>query len=228
MLESANPTEGETMASDSNPAAPATRGPLDAASWDARYEGRELLWSATPNRFVAEETAGLPPGRALDLAAGEGRNAVWLAEQGWAVTAVDFSPVGLAKARELAAHRGVQVEWVTADLAAWAPPPATFDLVVVAYLHAGADLLQRVLTSSAAALRPGGSVLVVGHDVDNLDRGHGGPPDPAVLYTVGDVVAALPGLEIVRAEQVHRTVELDDGGTATAVDTLVRAVRPAG
>jgi SAM-dependent methyltransferase len=216
------------MARRSGPADPTPRGPLDAAGWDERYGGRELLWSATPNRFVAEETAGLPPGRALDLAAGEGRNAVWLAEQGWAVTAVDFSPVGLAKARELAAHRGVQVEWVTADLADWTPPPAAFDLVVIAYLHAGADLLRRVLGAGAAALVPGGSLVVVGHDIDNLDRGHGGPPDPAVLYTVGGMVAALPGLEIARAEQVHRSVELDDGGTATAIDTLVRAVRPPG
>ncbi|MFD0328131.1 methyltransferase domain-containing protein [Streptacidiphilus monticola] len=79
---------------------------MDAEDWDRRYAAEELVWSAGPNRFVAEELAGLTPGRALDLAAGEGRNALWLAEQGWRVDAVDWSAVGLDKARRAAAARG--------------------------------------------------------------------------------------------------------------------------
>jgi SAM-dependent methyltransferase len=205
----------------------AARKPLGAAGWDERYGGRELLWKAEPNEFVAKEASDLPPGRALDLAAGEGRNAVWLAERGWEVTAVDFSPVGLDKGRKLAAHRGTQVEWVLADLSEWTPEPGAYDLVVLAYLHAGADLLRRVLARAAAALRPGATLIVIGHDADNLARGHGGPQDPAVLYTVELLTAALPGLEIVRADQVTRAMELDDGSTAGAIDALVRAERPA-
>src|SRR4051812_9854296 len=93
---------------------------MDAAAWDERYAAAELGWSASPNRFVAAELADLSPGRALDLAAGEGRNALWLAERGWQVTAVDFSRVGLEKARALQRRhpRGaqLQVEWVHADV----------------------------------------------------------------------------------------------------------------
>ena len=84
--------------------------------WNARYAQKELLWTAAPNRRFAEEVAGLAPGRALDLACGEGRNAVWLAERGWEVIGVDFSDVALAKATELAANRGVEVDWVVADV----------------------------------------------------------------------------------------------------------------
>ncbi len=92
---------------------------MDSQQWDERYASSEFTWSTEPNQFVAAELAGLPPGRALDLAAGEGRNTVWLAERGWHVTAVDFSRVGLEKGRRLGAARGVdadQVTWIVADL----------------------------------------------------------------------------------------------------------------
>ena len=94
---------------------------MDAEGWDRRYEGSDLLWTAEPNRFLVAEVAGLEPGRALDVGTGEGRNAVWLAEQGWRVTGVDFSAVGLEKARHLATARGVEVEWVLADLSHYQP-----------------------------------------------------------------------------------------------------------
>ena len=200
----------------------------DASHWDRRYAQRELVWTAEPNRFVREATKDLPPGSALDLGAGEGRNAVWLAARGWAVTAVDFSAVGLGKGRELAAHHGVEVTWVTADLGHWTPPAGAFDLVLVAYLQVEADLLAKVLAEAAAALAPGGRLVAVGHDRDNLEHGHGGPPDPAVLYTVAGVTAPRGDLEIDRAEVAERPVELEDGGVATALDTFVIARRPAG
>jgi SAM-dependent methyltransferase len=183
-----------------------------------------------PNQFVADQLAGLPPGRALDLAAGEGRNSVWLAERGWSVTAVDFSRVGLDKARTLAAARGVgdgRVDWVVADLRDYEPARAAFDLVLIAYLQVDAGLRDRVLDGAAAALVPGGTLLVVGHDLANLTRGVGGPQSPEVLYTPEAISAALPGLRILRAERVRRPVERD-GRPATAIDTLVRAERPAG
>ena len=89
---------------------------MDRADWDERYAGSELLWSAEPNRFLVAETAGLTPGRALDLACGEGRNAVWLARRGWQVTGVDYSEVAIEKARRLASARKANVDWVVADL----------------------------------------------------------------------------------------------------------------
>jgi len=183
-----------------------------------------------PNLFVAAELDGLRPGRALDLAAGEGRNSVWLAEQGWRVTAVDFSRVGLDKGRELSAAHGVaagQVDWICADLSAYTPSRSSFDLVLIAYLQVGAALRGRVLAGAAAALAPGGTLLVVGHDLVNLTEGTGGPSSPEVLYTPEAITAALPGLRIHRAERVRRCVERD-GVRSTAVDTLVRAERSAG
>jgi SAM-dependent methyltransferase len=96
---------------------------MEREDWDRRYRGTELVWTAQPNRFLVQELRGLPPGRALDLGSGEGRNAVWLAEGGWKVTAVDFSPVALDKARRLAQARGVTVDWVLADLRDYEPEP---------------------------------------------------------------------------------------------------------
>lgn len=197
---------------------------MNSEEWDARYSGTELVWSATPNQFVAAETADLPPGRALDLATGEGRNAVWLAEQGWTVTGVDFSAAGLAKAGRLAAERGVQVDWVHADVLEHTPDPASYDLVMVIYLQIAPAALDAVFERAVPALAPGGTFLVVGHDLANLTEGTGGPQDPDRLYTAEAITARLDGLKIVKAGQVLRTVQ---GADRQAVDTLVRAVRPA-
>jgi SAM-dependent methyltransferase len=201
---------------------------VDRQQWDERYSSAQFEWSMHPNQFAAVELAGLPPGRALDLAAGEGRNSVWLAERGWTVTAVDFSLVGLEKGRKLSAVRGVgpsQVDWVVADLSEYEPAHEAFELVLIAYLQVDAALRARVLAGAAAALVPGGTLLVIGHDLANLTEGVGGPQSPDVLYTPGAITAELPGLRIVRAERVRRTVERD-GEQATAVDTLIRAERP--
>jgi SAM-dependent methyltransferase len=192
--------------------------------WDRRYAEPRLVWSAEPNRFVVEELAGLPPGRALDLACGEGRNAIWLARRGWEVTGVDFSGVAVAKAQAMAAEAGAAAGFVRADLAGHVPEPRSADLVLLAYLQVPDPLRTTVLQRAAAALRPGGTLLWVAHDRSNLDGGHGGPRDPDVLSTPGDVAAALDGLAVTRAEVVRRPVATDEGG-AVALDTLVRALR---
>jgi SAM-dependent methyltransferase len=194
--------------------------------WNARYAGSELLWTAEPNRCLASEVEGLEPGRALDLACGEGRNAVWLAERGWRTTGVDFSDVALAKAERLAASRGVDVEWVLADVVEHEPERGAFDLVAVLYLQLPRGELAEVLRSAVDALAPGGTLLVLGHDTTNLTDGHGGPSDASVLFTPEQVVAQLEGgLVVERAEKVHRMVPLAQG-EATAIDALVRARRP--
>lgn len=194
---------------------------MDSHEWDERYAGAELVWTADPNRFLVAEVAGLAPGRALDVATGEGRNAVWLAQQGWTVTGVDFSPVGIGKARRLAEARGVEVEWVVADVRTYEPAARAFDLVAVLYLHLPAAERAVVLARAAGAVAPGGVLLVVGHHSRNIAEGVGGPQDPAVLFSEDDVAAELPGLEVVKAEAVTREV-----GDRVAVDALVRAVRP--
>ncbi len=198
----------------------------EQAAWDQRYAGPDLVWGSGPNRFVAGELAALTPGRAIDLGTGEGRNAIWLAERGWRVTAVDFSAVGLARAARLAGERGVSVDWVHADLADYEPAPGGYGLVLIAYLQLPSAGLARVLRAAAAAVAPGGTLLVIGHDRDNIARGHGGPQDPDRLYTPAMVTAELDGLVIRRAEQVMRPVPTPEG-ERTAIDTLVLAQRPA-
>jgi SAM-dependent methyltransferase len=193
--------------------------------WNARYAGTELLWTAQPNRLFAAEVDDLPPGRALDVACGEGRNAVWLAERGWRVTAIDFSDVALGKGARLAESRGVEVEWIVGDVLAAELGTQAFDLVAVLYLQLPHAELARVLRSAAAALAPGGTLVVIGHDTTNLTDGYGGPRDPSVLFTPDDVVSELAGLEVERAEAVRRAVALE-AGEATAIDAFVRARRP--
>ena len=203
---------------------------MDADAWDARYAASELVWSAEPNRFVADELADLPPGRAVDLAAGEGRNAIWLARRGWQVTAVDFSQVALDKGARLAAEAGIEVTWVCADATTWQPPEPV-DLVVVAYLQLPAEDRRRAVRGAVSMLRPGATFLLVAHDSTNLTEGTGGPQDPAVLMTADDVVGDLAALdvEVLRAERVAREVTSADGHGGderrTAWDCLVRAVR---
>ena len=198
---------------------------MDHLGWDERYAVDELVWTAEPNRFLVAEVEGLAPGRALDLACGEGRNAVWLAERGWAVTGVDFSTVGLDKARRLADARHVAVQWERADLTDYQPPAAGFELVIVMYLHLAEASRRIAFRRAAGAVAPGGTLLVVGHDITNPNEGWGGPKDTTVLYGPDDVVADVEGLDIVKAERVRRPVRTDDG-ERTAIDMLVRAIRP--
>lgn len=202
---------------------------MDREAWNRRYADRELLWTAEPNRFLVAETATLEPGRALDLACGEGRNAVWLAERGWEVTGVDFSEVAIEKAGALADARGVWAQWVVSDLLEYNPESRAFDLVLVFYLQVAAAQRQELVRVVAEAVAPGGLFLLVGHDSSNLEQGYGGPQDPAVLYAAQDVVADLDGsgLELERAERVERPVTTPDG-ERIALDALVRARRPAG
>jgi 2-polyprenyl-3-methyl-5-hydroxy-6-metoxy-1,4-benzoquinol methylase len=201
------------------------RGAFAREDWNARYAAAELLWTAEPNRRFASEVEDLEPGRALDLACGEGRNAVWLAERGWRTTGVDFSDVALAKAERLAASRGVEVEWVLADVLEHELERGAFELVAVLYLQLPHEQLAEVLHTSVGALAPGGTLVVLGHDTTNLTHGHGGPRDASVLFTPEDVVPHLERLVVERAEKVPRTVPLEDG-EATAIDALVRARRP--
>lgn len=193
--------------------------------WNARYAQKELVWSSGPNRLFAAEVGGLAPGRALDLACGEGRNAVWLAERGWRVTGVDFSDVALGKAAELAASRGVEAEWVVADVLQHELEARAFDLVVLLYLQLPREDLLRAVRSAARAVAPGGTLVVLGHDTTNLAQGYGGPKDASVLYTAEDVVPALGDLVVERAEALERSVPLEHG-EAVAIDAFVRAHRP--
>jgi 2-polyprenyl-3-methyl-5-hydroxy-6-metoxy-1,4-benzoquinol methylase len=207
------------------PTAGRDNGGMDAEEWNERYRASELVWSAGPNQFVEAELSGLPPGRALDLAAGEGRNAIWLARRGWQVTAVDFSQAGLDKGRILG--EGLDVDWVCADATTWASDGEAYDVCLVAYLQLVADERRAAVRNGYASVRPGGTLLWISHDLSNLTDGTGGPQDASVLMTAEDVLTDLGGetFEVQRAGRVERPVPQPDGSTATAYDTLVRLVR---
>jgi len=199
--------------------------------WNRRYAERPLVWSREANATVMSELAALAPGRALELGCGEGRNAIWLASRGWEVTAVDFADAAIEKARRLAEHAGVIVRWLVADAA----DPTSgdgYDLVLVTFLHTSPAERSAWMARGRSALRPGGTFLYLGHDRSNIEHGHGGPRDSAVLCAPEDVVAELPGFRVERAEVIERTVASEPGhgppAGEVARDTLVRAVKDDG
>jgi SAM-dependent methyltransferase len=195
---------------------------VEREDWDAKYAAVENLWAARPNRFLVAEVGDLEPGRALDLACGEGQNAIWLATLGWDVTGVDFSEVAIAKARARAERDALTIEFVCADLAEYEPERSAYDLVIVLYLHIASSQRGAVHARASDAVAPGGTFLLVGHDVANSTHGVGGPSNPDLLYTADEIAAELPGLEIVKATTVLRDVQGED---RDAIDTLVRARR---
>ncbi len=191
---------------------------VHAIDWDARYAEKQQ-WSAEPNPVVAELCADLAPGTAVDLAAGEGRHALWLAARGWRVTAVDFSAVGLDRGR--ATWHGPDVLWSVADVTTWTAAEASLDLVLVAYLHLPEPETTDLLTRAVGWLRPGGHLLVLGHDVDNVAHGVGGPQDPAILHSVQRLAPVAARLDVDRLEQLPRETP-----AGTALDTLLWGTRP--
>lgn len=192
---------------------------MEPADWDDRYREKPLLWSAEPNRFVAEELAELEPGTALDLACGEGRNAMWLAERGWKVTAVDFSGVALQRGRDMAAERGVHIDWIEDDILTW-EPDSRFDLVVVAYVHLPAAARRELLGKVGTWVAPGGRLFMVGHDV--ITAGVSGPPNPDLLWDPDFAASAVQPLVVDVSDRRERPTDTGE----TAVDTILIAHQP--
>ncbi len=200
---------------------------MDASDWDARYADTALMWSAGPNVFVEQTLSSVTPGLALDVAAGEGRNAIWLAEQGWSVTAADFSEVAVERMREIAGarlgeHAG-SLRAVVSDATGPAPRPEDadgYDLVLFSYLQLPREAWARAVAAGVAATAVGGLVLVVLHAVRNLEEGVGGPQDAAVLHDPEDVLASVADLpvDVEVAQLRHREVE---GAPGPALDTVV-------
>ncbi|MEO6997004.1 MAG: methyltransferase domain-containing protein [Terracoccus sp.] len=200
---------------------------MDARDWDERYAAHDLVWSAEPNQFVAELVGALPPGRAIDVAAGEGRNAIWMVEQGWAVTAADYSDVATERARALAderlGDRASSLTTIVADATAALPGGVgAYDLALFSYLQLPAAMLRDALVAGIGAVRPGGHVIIVGHAGRNLEHGYGGPRDRAVLYDPVEVATAVANQPVeVESSQIRvRRVETEQG-PREALDTVV-------
>jgi len=205
----------------------------DQAFWDERYRSKASLWSHEPNRYLVSEASELAPGTALDAGCGEGADAIWLAGQGWQVTAVDLSSVALERAAANAAAAGEQVagriDWQHADITGWDPGRERFDLVTSQYLHLPPGQREPLFQRLAAAVRPGGSLLIAAHHPSDLHTTIRRPKRPE-LYFTGDEIAALldPALwQIVTNAAPERAVTDHEGRGVTIRDTVFRARRRA-
>lgn len=200
---------------------------VDASGWDERYRAAAVhggIWASEPPRVIREIAVALAPGTALDVATGDGRTAAWLRQHGWTTTGVDFSQAALELAR--ARPGGDRIDWVQGDIRNWAPD-TQYDLVVAAYLHLEDN--ESALRRIAGWVAPGGHLLVLGHDVENIAAGGHGPSDPELLYTPELLRAAVaPVLTVTRCERLMRgddDAELRGGPGHEAVDTLLVATR---
>ena len=191
--------------------------------WDERHSDGDFEGRG-PNPTLTEAVSRLTSGSALELACGSGTNAVWLARQGWRTAAVDWSVVGLANGKATADAAGVTVEWLQRDLFAWTPDPRAYDLVAIVYLHMPPEERGPIYAAAAAAVSPGGHLVIVGHDRLHGVEGQGGP-DADRLFTAEELgrelTAADPQLIVERAEVVRR-VPLPDRGPIDALLVIQR------
>jgi SAM-dependent methyltransferase len=166
---------------------------FDEQSFEDMYRATDALWSGRANVQMVREVADLPPGTALDVGCGEGADAIWLAVRGWRVTAVDFAATALERAADAATAAGVadRIDWVRADVTRWTPDPDSFDLVSAQYMHLLPDQRGPLFTRLAAAVRPGGTLLVVGHDIDEVAAGAHHHPAPERFFTAEEVARLL-------------------------------------
>ncbi len=197
--------------------------------WDARYAGDDYVFGTEPNDFLREHAPTIPPGRVLCLGEGEGRNGVHLAELGHAVTAVDQSRVGLAKARVLAEARGVgeRLETIVADLEQWEPEERAFAGVVSIFCHLPPAVRTIVHGRAKRALAPGGLLIVEAYTPRQLAFTTGGPKDPALLYTIEELRADFAGLDLLVGRELERDVHegARHSGRAAVVQVVARAPR---
>ncbi len=196
---------------------------MDAGDWDRRWRGKALHVHGEPSDGVVDVLADVPPGAALDLGCGSGRHAVWLAAHGWQVTGVDFSEEALRQARAHASANDVAVDWINADLGEYEPDTGAFDLVLVAFVHLPPAEQRSLLANASRAVAPGGILVVMGHDPDNVGTGAPGPSDPTLLHGPDDIARDVSSLTVERAEQVRHRVMTHDGLEVEAVDSLVVA-----
>jgi SAM-dependent methyltransferase len=193
-----------------------------AAFWDRRFAEQGFAYGDQPNDFLRDQVQHLPPGRALCLAEGEGRNAVHLAGLGHAVLAQDISPVGLAKAGQLAASRSLAIETLCCDLADYEPPPASFDLVVCIWMHLPPPLRAETHRRALASLRPGGRLILEAYTPRQLGFGTGGPPSEALLIEPEALRQELAGLELLLLQERERWIE--EGAYHRGRSAVVQAV----
>jgi SAM-dependent methyltransferase len=201
--------------------------------WDNRYSSAGQLWSGQPNAQFAAQAADLEPGDALDAGCGEGADAIWLARRGWTVTAVDVSAVALDRAAAAAQADGStaggdiagRITWRREDLLTWVPEPDRYDLVSAQFMQFPRAELAAFHRRLAAAVRPGGTLLLIAHHPDDLHAARHGRPD--LFWYAEDIAASLePGRWEVRVAEASGRSAIDhDGQPVTVRDTVLRAAR---
>ncbi|PZR94717.1 MAG: SAM-dependent methyltransferase [Stutzerimonas stutzeri] len=193
-------------------------------NWDRRFDREDYLFGTEPNAFLASQAFRLRPGmKALAVADGEGRNGVWLAEQGLDVVSIDASTVGLAKARELARQRGVGLQTMHAELAEWDWEPETYDLVVAIFVQfAPPELRQTMFEGFHTCLKPGGLLIMQGYRVEQIGYGTGGPPQAERLYTQDLLIRSFGHWEI-RHLLSHDSV-IEEGAGHSGMSALIDLV----
>jgi len=188
---------------------------MDNTAWVKKYDTDNYVYTTDVNQFVVELCGGLEPGKAIDVAGGEGRNAVWLAEQGWTVEVIDFAPNALAKARKLAEERGVAEHVLTTEASAleFEAQLAPVDLALVAYLHIYSHQFAQAMAKTVAAIRPGGHLMGVWHALENLQFNSHGPQNPDSLPSVESLskLCTELGLEVLTLENRDGKVRTDEG-----------------
>ena len=199
--------------------------------WDARYGSADRIWSGNPNPHLVQQVADLAPGTALDVGSGEGADAIWLAARGWQVTGLDVSTVALGRAAERAAHAGEtvanRISWQQADLLSWDPAPGQFDLVSAQFMHLPQPAREALHRRLASAVRPGGTLLIVGHHPSDLETTVGRRNLPGLLFTADEIAAGLEpdAWRIVVADAPERQTLDPDGRPITIRDAVLRAER---
>lgn len=198
---------------------------FEESTWEERYQGTTAVWSGRPNRWLVAEATDLRPGTALDAGSGEGGDSLWLAGRGWQVTAVDFAGTALERGAEAARAAGLadRVSWVRADLRTWAPP-GSYDLVSVQFLHPAPEVRAAVLGRLAGAVAPAGTLLVVGHDVTDLDGGrHASGTYPSAAELAAELDPA--GWEIASADRRQRPATGHEAEHGTVLSDAVLVAR---
>lgn len=193
--------------------------------WNERYATSDFVYGTAPNEFVAAMASHVPVGPVLCLAEGEGRNAVHLSQLGHAATAVDISPVGLAKARRLADERGVQIATVVADLSEYVITPNSWAGIVATWAHLPPPLRRKVHSQVIGGLQLGGVFILEAYTPAQLAFGTGGPKDASFCMTLAELRDELTGLEFLVARECERDVIEGAGHTGRGAVVQVVARR---